>query len=647
VFQTNQSPYPWQVVNFIPPALNETQADLMVYELLLRDFTDSSAITTAIDKLDYLKNLGINAIELMPVNEFDGNESWGYAPNFFFAPDKYYGRKSDYKKFIDECHKRGMAVILDIVMNHCFGQCPLAAMYFDASTGSGQPSPQNPWLNPQSPHPLSVGYDFNHESPHTRDYFKQVLGYWLKEYKVDGYRFDLSKGLTQKYTGSDLSAWSQYDQARINILTDYYNHIKSVNSRAYVILEHFANNDEEKVLANSGMMLWGAMHDKYKQVGMGWQSNSDFSWAYFANRGWNYPNVMDYMENHDQERVMFEALANGNASGGYNIKDTTTALNHMELTAAMMLGVPGPKMVWQFEELGYDYSINFNGDRTARKPPRWDYFNQTGRQRLYHVYSAMAKLRKRDAFRSGTFSGDLGGPGKRMWINHSSMNTVIAGNMNVTSITMSPGFSQSGAWYDYFSGETVNITDPANQTFTFAPGEFRVFTSIALPKPYHEVTVVVKDSASGAVITGAEISFPGAGVMRSDASGKAIFIVFPGTAQIKATKTGYKPYSKTFDIFASGEIVLLLQKGASGLPESDDPSLRVYPNPCSDAVFLYSEKSYAVTLFSPQGIKIGFYKMDGEFQKIDLAGLPSGIYFLRFEGCDRIFTRKLIINSDL
>ena len=206
VFQTAQTAYPWTVESFTPPAVNSTQSDLLVYELLLRDFTDSSSLVTAMAKLDYLKTLGVNAVELMPVIEFDGNESWGYAPNFFFAPDKFYGRKADYKKFIDECHKRNMAVIMDIVTNHCFGLCPLAAMYFDPNTGTGQPSPENPWLNPQAPHPLSVGYDFNHESPYTRDFFKQVLTHWLTEYKVDGFRFDLSKGLTQKYSGSDLSA---------------------------------------------------------------------------------------------------------------------------------------------------------------------------------------------------------------------------------------------------------------------------------------------------------------------------------------------------------------------------------------------------------------------------------------------------------
>ena len=645
VFQTNQAPYSWEVPVFTPPALGGSQQDLVVYELLVRDFTDSSSIVTAMDKLDYLKNLGINAVELMPVNEFDGNNSWGYAPNFFFAPDKYYGRKSDYKKFIDECHKRGMAVILDIVTNHCFGQCPLAAMYFDAATGTGQPSSHNPWLNPQAPHPLSVGYDFNHESPYTRDYFKQVLGYWLNEYKVDGFRFDLSKGLTQKYTGSDLGAWGQYDQSRINILTDYFNYIKSVNSKAYMILEHFADNSEETVLANTGMMLWSAMQDRYKQIGIGWSNNSDISWAYHANRGWNFANLVDYMETHDQERIMFEALSNGNSNGNYNLKDTATALHHMALTSVLMFGIPGPKMVYEFGELGYDYSIMFNSDRTSPKPPRWDYFNNPARQRLYRVYSAMASLRKSDAFRYGTFTSDLGGLGKRMWISHSSMNVVIAGNMDVAGLTMAPGFPSAGQWYDYFSGETVNITDPANQSFSFAPGEYRVFTSVQQPKPFHDVVITVKDSLTQSAISGAEITFAGSGVQKSDQQGKAAFTAATGSAMIIVKKNGYKTRTQTQSVTGNLDLTILLQHGTNfGI---DDPGnanmVKVFPNPAKNRITIEAPYLYDIKLISPDGRLLLTKRMNQLSQSIDLGGFDRGVYFLHFSGQGQEFVKKLVL----
>ena len=645
VFQTNQAPYAWEVPAFTPPALNATQQDLMVYELLLRDFNDSSSIVMAMDKLDYLKNLGINAVQLMPVLEFDGNNSWGYAPNFFFAPDKFYGRKADYKKFIDECHKRGMAVVLDIVTNHCFGQSPFAMMYFDPLAGVGQPSATNPWLNPQSPHPFSVGYDFNHESPYTREFFKQVLSYWLTEYKVDGFRFDLSKGLTQKYSGSDMGAWSAYDQGRINILTDYYNHIKSVNTNAYVILEHFADNSEETVLANTGMLLWSAMHDRYKQVGIGWQSNSDISRAYHGNRGWNYPNLVDFMENHDQERIMFEALSNGNSAGTYNIKDTLTALHHQEMTSALFLGIPGPKMVWQFGELGYDYSIMFNGGRTAEKPVRWDYFNQPERQKLYHVYSGMAKLRKSDAFRMGSFTSDLSGLGKRMWISHSSMNVVIAANMGVTGFDMAPGFASAGKWYDYFSGEEITISDPAGHTFNFGPGEFRVFTSIKLPKPYHDVTVTVKDSVTNAIISTAEVALEGSGVQITDAQGKAAFMAVPGATLVSAKKLKYITRTKSLDITGNTDVTILLQLDPHYGIESPEErtSVRLFPNPARTAVTVESSVLYQVTIYAPDGRPVLTRSMKHTTETIGLTGLAKGVYIVQFSGNGPVFGRKVVV----
>ncbi|MFZ4520120.1 MAG: alpha-amylase family glycosyl hydrolase [Bacteroidales bacterium] len=645
VFQTNQTAYPWEVTSFTPPAINGTQQDLMVYELLLRDFTDSSSIVKAMEKLDYLKNLGINAVELMPVLEFDGNKSWGYAPNFFFAPDKFYGRKVDYKKFIDECHKRGMAVVFDIVTNHCFGQCPLAMMYFDPNTGVGQPSAANPWLNQQAPHPLSVGYDFNHESPYTREFFKRVLSYWLTEYKVDGFRFDLSKGLTQKYSGSDMGAWSAYDQGRINTLTDYYNHIKSVNDKAYMILEHFADNSEETVLANTGMLLWSAMQDRYKQVGMGWQNNSDISWAYHGNRGWNYPNLVDFMENHDQERIMFEALSNGNSSGSYNIKDTLTALHHMQMAAALFMGIPGPKMIWQFGEVGYDYSIMFNGDRTAPKPVRWDYFNQQDRQKLYRVYSGMASLRKSDAFRFGNFTSDLGGLGKRMWISHSSMNVVIAGNMDVTGFDMAPGFANAGQWYDYFSGQPVTITDPANQTFNFGPGEFRVFTSVPLPKPYHDVTITVKDSLTGTVLSAASITLEGSGTQLTDPTGKATFMTPPGSALIKVSKIKYKTWTQSRTVANNLDVTVLLQLDPHyGVDDQvARESVRLYPNPAHNAVTIEATFLYQVTIYSPDGRPMMSRQMQSSAETFDLTGLPGGVYIVRFSGSGAVFGRKLVV----
>ncbi len=118
VFQTVQTPYNWQHdAAYEKPAKEE----LVIYELLVREFVGKHDYTTLMDSLDYLENLGINAIELMPINEFEGNSSWGYNPAFYFAPDKNYGPKNTLKAVIDEAHRRDIAVIMDMVINHSYG----------------------------------------------------------------------------------------------------------------------------------------------------------------------------------------------------------------------------------------------------------------------------------------------------------------------------------------------------------------------------------------------------------------------------------------------------------------------------------------------------------------------------------------------
>ena len=153
---------------------------MVIYELLLRDFTQTGDLAGAMSKLPYLKKMGVNAIELMPVQEFDGNDSWGYNPCFFFAMDKAYGTKKMYKEFIDACHKEGMAVILDVVYNHATGNHPFAKLYWEGDKTAAC----NPYFNVEAPHPFSVFHDFNHESELVRKFVKRNLQFLLNEYHL-------------------------------------------------------------------------------------------------------------------------------------------------------------------------------------------------------------------------------------------------------------------------------------------------------------------------------------------------------------------------------------------------------------------------------------------------------------------------------
>jgi hypothetical protein len=476
-FKINSDEFNWTDQSFV----RTPKERLVIYELLVRDFVHSRSYQAVMDTLDYLQQLGVTAIQLLPINEFEGNDSWGYNGSFFFAPDKAYGSANDLKAFVNECHNRGIAVILDIALNHAFGQNPFVRMYFDAEAGQwGQPTAENPWFNEVPKHDFNVGYDFNHESPQTRNFCKRVLAHWLNEYHIDGYRFDLSKGFTQNNTLGNIGAWNAYDQSRVNILTDYYQHIQQTKAGAYVILEHLSGNSEETVLANAGMMLWGNMNHEYTEAAMGYGAN--LSWGNYVNRGWSQPHLVSYAESHDEERLMYKNLNFGNSNGTYDVRDMNTALDRTELAHAFLIPLPGPKMIWQFGELGYDYSINYcsngtisDGCRTSAKPIRWDYTDVIERYKLYQVVSALNHLKRTEPlFSTTSFSVDLAGMAKRIHLNGTNKNAVVAGNFNVTAMTVTPGFQHTGTWYDYFSGEAIEISSTGQQ-FTYQPGEYHLY----------------------------------------------------------------------------------------------------------------------------------------------------------------------------
>jgi glycosidase len=483
ILHINKPEYEWQVTDFTPPDIK----DLVIYELLIRDFVSDSDIKTVLDSLDYLQRLGVNAIELMPVNEFEGNDSWGYNPSFYFATDKAYGRRIDYKRFIDECHKRGIAVILDMVLNHSFGQSPLVQMYFDAQAGPyGNPSPDNPWYNEVCPHPpWCWGYDFDHESPYTREFVDRVNRFWLEEFRIDGFRFDFTKGFTNRQTGNQ---GANYDASRVAILKRMADRIWDVNDRAYVILEHFAENAEEKELAEYGMLLWGNMNYHYNEATMGYITGSNLSGASYKARGWDVPHLVAYMESHDEERLMYKNLRWGNAAAGYNTKELNTALERMKLAAVFYFAIPGPKMIWQFGELGYDYSINHCPDgtineacRTARKPVRWDYYDQPERKKLFDIYSLLTELKTtQPVFATNDFSTSLGGAMKTIHLNHPENYVTVLGNFDVTAGTITPRFQQEGEWYEFFSGEKIRVDD-VNEGILLQPGEYRLYSTVELP----------------------------------------------------------------------------------------------------------------------------------------------------------------------
>lgn len=483
VFQIEEEIFDWTDGSYVRPE----KSNMIVYELLVRDFIEKHNYQTLFDTLNYLDSLGITAIELMPVNEFEGNNSWGYNPSHFFAPDKYYGTKNAFKEFINECHSRGIAVIMDIALNHSFGQNAQVQMYFNPSAGQwGQPTADSPWFNEVPKHDYNVGYDYNHESEFTKKFVDSVLVHWITEYHIDGYRMDLSKGFTQNNTLGDVGAWGQYDQSRIDILSSYADHVWFYDEETYMILEHFADNSEEEVLSDYGFMIWGNMNHEYLEAAMGYSSN--LNWASYQARGWTDPNLVSYMESHDEERMMFKNVSYGASNGNYDITEQATALKRCELAAVFFFPIPGPKMIWQFGELGYDYSINYCEDgsidescRTHPKPIEWGYYNEWQRHKLFKVYQAMIALKNDySVFSTDDFVLNVDGFQKSIQLNSAEMNVAVLGNFGTVGVDMVFSFVHGGYWYEYFSGDSLLAGDFAPDNIALNAGEYRLYTDVKL-----------------------------------------------------------------------------------------------------------------------------------------------------------------------
>jgi hypothetical protein len=343
--------------------------------------------------------------------------------------------------------------------------------------------------------------DLNHESIYTREYVDRCNQRWLDDYNVDGFRFDLAKGFTQTNSGNDVNLWGNYDASRIANLNHYLTAIRQSYPQAMNILELFSASAEERELTNNGFFVWNNMTGAYREGAKGNNTgSSNITSSYYPSRNLTVPNGVTYMESHDEERVVYDVLTNGRqALPGYTTRDSITAYDRMKLSGVFFLAVPGPKMIWQFGELGYPYSINAcangipNNCRVDPKPVRWSYPRNPYRQGIYKVYQAMMQLVKTEpVFTSYTaYTQTLNTSPKRINFTHPQGNVVIVGNFNVTQATLASNLT-AGRWYEFFSGDSIMSAGPSDQ-ITLKPGEYRLYSQKRFFNPGQGLVLGLED----------------------------------------------------------------------------------------------------------------------------------------------------------
>lgn len=510
VLQTGQTAYPWSsaTANFVKPK----KKDLVIYEVLVRDFDSNKSYQDLINKIDYFKNLKINAIELMPVMEFEGNESWGYNTVFHMAPDKRYGPPAKLKEFVDLCHQNGIAVILDIALNHVFGRSPLERMWMLDSDGDGwangsgiRTSSENPYINQTAMHAYSVGSDINHFGTGpalnmTKTYVTRTIKTWIQDYKIDGFRWDLTKGFTNQCPSGDETCTNGYRSDRVAKLQEYTDIQWQYDPNFLVIFEHLGNGGsaaEELGWADygrsgdaKGIMFWRKMTDPYANLVKGNYADLTGVTDAVGSANTKY-RFIGYAESHDEERIAYKAFTEAGQTQG----NLTKIHQRLSALGALHLLVPGPKMLWHFGELGWEKSlwtcnngvVSFTSPdcKLDTKPQfQWteNWLIDTNRLAIYNNWSKMINLKKsEDVFENGDFSWNLsttGSPRLDVWTNTAATSTLsyvfVRTNFSDATLNTPANFPYAGTWYNLIDNSIIDVADLA-MNITIETGGFRVY----------------------------------------------------------------------------------------------------------------------------------------------------------------------------
>lgn len=498
--------YNWSsaTLNFVKP----NKKDLVFYEVLIRDFDTNRTFQDLINKIDYFKNLNVNAIKLMPVMEFEGNMSWGYNTVFHMALDKRYGPPVKLKEFVDLCHQNGIAVILDLALNHVFGRSPLERMWMLDSdndgwaNGSGpRTTTENPYINQVALHSYNVGSDLNHfreSGPGgnmTNTYALRTIQYWINEFKIDGYRWDLTKGFTNQCTSMDETCTNGYRTDRVAKMKWYADNQWAADPNSLVIFEHLGTGGsaaEELEWANyqrngdsKGIMQWRKMTDPYANLLKG--NYADLSGVSDAS---NY-RFIGYAESHDEERVVYKALTEAGQTQG----NLSKVLQRLPAMGAVLFMVPGPKMMWHFGELGWDKSLWTcnNGNVSFSSPDckldtkpqyQWteNWLQNAARANVYNQWARQIDLRiAEDVFQNGQYAWNLsqtGSPRLDVWTSTSptaSLSYVfVLTNFSDNTYNAPGGFPFTGNWVNLMDNTVFNVSN-TSQNVSIEPGGFRIF----------------------------------------------------------------------------------------------------------------------------------------------------------------------------
>lgn len=419
--------------------------ELVIYELHIGDFSGGEddpyvrgKYQHVIEKLDYLCELGVNAIEVMPVKEYPGDYSWGYNPRYFFAAESSYGSTAELKQLIDECHGKGIRVIIDGIYNHSEASSPLTQIDHDYWYYHSPQDPDNNW----GPEFNYEHYDENLETYPARKFIGDVVRFWIEEYHIDGIRYDAARQIGNY----DFMHWIVEEAKKIAGEKPFYN-----------IAEYIP---EDASITNVDGPMDGCWHESFYHC----VQEHIFGDAFDLERlkdaldgkrqGFmGATNIVNYLSNHDHDRLMVE-LANR------EILDDA-AFKRAKLGAVLVMTAVGVPLIWMGDEFG-----EYKPKTPDPSKLEWSLLEGDRNRNLFEYYKGLIALRKNnralyteniDFFHEDPDSQVLA---YTRWNDEGSRIVVVANfSNNYLAGYNVPHFPENGTWHEWTGNYDIESGD--------------------------------------------------------------------------------------------------------------------------------------------------------------------------------------------
>ncbi|HMP72232.1 MAG TPA: alpha-amylase family glycosyl hydrolase [Kiritimatiellia bacterium] len=425
--------------------------ELVIYELHVGAFFAPQPglvgrFTNVIAKLDHLVDLGINAIELMPVNDFASITSWGYNPSYPFAIEPSYGSPDDLKRLVKASHERGIAVLMDMVHNHWGSdENDWSLWQYDgwSGTGSGggifffeEPGWCCTWWGPRP----------DYRRPEVQDYILENFRMWKRDYRIDGFRWDAPQFML--YTDNTRSMTVPGASNLIDLVI-------STLSNEYDRTYHIAEDIKGVVGFNSH---WDFSFHSTLQNIMAQGSDNNRNMINLAGIINHEPNRIIYSESHDTTGDLNNGRRLPVAIHGED-PESYFARKRTGLAALFTLTAPGTPMIWMGQEM---LATNVFGDLRPLDWERTNTFAETTR-----LYRDLIRLRRNlDGLSAGLLGPNCGMflidnsakliGYRRYTDDHPEQDVVVLANLrNATVTNRSVTFPRPGPWYVHFNSDSL------------------------------------------------------------------------------------------------------------------------------------------------------------------------------------------------